>query len=525
MLRRRIKGLTLRLLLLTVTIAALLLMGYITQAWWTVVVLLAIFLLMVLVHDRFQSRHSILRNFPLIGRIRYMAEMIRPEIYQYFVESDTEGKPFNRRQRSMVYQRAKGVRNTVPFGTQLDMTFPGHEWVEHSMFPVEVDAEALRVKIGGSQCLKPYNSSLLNISAMSFGALSQTAIESLSQGARMGGFAMNTGEGGISKYHLVSGADLIWQIGTGYFGCRKEDGTFSPAHFQRNAAHPNVKMIELKLSQGAKPGKGGMLPAAKNTPEIAEMRNIAPFTDVISPAAHSAFNDVAGLLKFINYLRELSDGKPVGIKLCIGSKKQVEELFEAMDQTGLRPDYIAIDGAEGGTGAAPIEFSDNVGMPLHQAIPFVAGLINQYGLKNELKLIVAGKIVSAFDIMKILALGADLCYSARGMMMALGCIQALQCDSGKCPVGIATQDKYLQKGIVVTEKRVRVKNFHANTMNAVAALMGACGFENIEAIDPSKFHRRIDAKSVMSLKEIYLANQPSVTKIVCDGPVAVLSNN
>lgn len=504
--RHTFRGLTARLIIITVIFALLLVAIFITKSWQPILFAPALLLLGVLIKDRFQHKHAILRNYPVIGRVRYLAELVRPEIRQYFVESDTDGKPFSRRQRSLVYQRAKDVKDTIAFGSQLDAGKPGYEWVEHSIFPVKVDHESLRVTIGTRDCHQPYSSSLLNISAMSFGALSKTAIEALGQGARMGGFALNTGEGGISPYHEHSGADLIWQIGTGYFGCRSEDGTFSDILFAQRAALSRVKMIEIKLSQGAKPGKGGLLPAVKNTPEIAHIRNITPWTDVISPAGHSAFTNAFELLQFIAHLRKLSKGKPVGIKLCVGRKEQVEELFSAMLHLDIIPDFITVDGSEGGTGAAPLEFADHIGMPLHNGLALVSAMRDKYGLREDTKLIAAGKIVSGFDMIKALALGADLCYSARGMMMALGCIQALQCDSGKCPVGIATQDNFLAKGIVVTDKRVRVRNFHENTMKALAELMGACGFKNTSEILPSKIYRRIDNKEALSLAKIYFTH-------------------
>lgn len=449
-----------------------------------------------------QKKHTILRNFPLLGYFRYLLESIRPELRQYFWESDTDGRPFNRRQRSIVYQRAKNVRQTVPFGMQDDPSKPGHEWIAHSMFPVHIADKDLRVEIGNKLCSQPYSASILNIGAMSYGALSKTAISALNEGAALGGFAHNTGEGGISTYHR-SGGDLIWQIGTGYFGCRDAEGQFSPELFRLRAAQQDVKMVEIKLSQGAKPGHGGILPAAKNTPEIASIRNIAPHTTVYSPPAHSAFTSPLELVQFIGFLRELSEGKPVGFKMCIGDKQEFTAICNAIVATGIVPDFITIDGAEGGTGAAPLEFTDNIGMPLHEALAFVSQMLQLFNLKKDIKIIAAGRIITAFDMLKTFALGADLCYSARGMMLSMGCIQALKCDSGECPVGIATQTPSLYKGLSVTDKRVRVASFHKNTIHAMVEMMEACGFKTLGDIHASKFFRKVDALHTKSFQEIY----------------------
>lgn len=457
----------------------------------------------IYLYNVFQGKHTILRNFPVIGYLRYFFEGIRPEMRQYFFESDLDGKPFNRRQRSIVYQRAKNVRQTVPFGMQINSQEPGVEWISHSMFPVHIKEEDLRVKIGGRTCTQPYDASIYNVSAMSYGALSKTAVQALNGGARLGNFAHNTGEGGVSPYHLSEGGDLIWQIGTGYFGCRDKHGNFDPDLFREQARHPHIKMIELKLSQGAKPGHGGILPAQKNTPEIAAIRKVEPYTTVASPPAHSAFGDVFELLSFIQQLRIASGGKPIGIKLCIGEKEEFSELCRAMLVTKIYPDFIAIDGAEGGTGAAPLEFTDSLGMPLYDALAFVNKELNEYEIRKEVKVIAAGKIITGVDIIKAIALGADLCYSARGMMFALGCIQALQCDSGKCPVGIATQDKYLVKGLDPNDKKVRVFNFHRNMIKSTIEVMEACGFKSLADIKPEKVFRRAQSGKAMSFHEIY----------------------
>lgn len=451
-----------------------------------------------------QKKHSILRNYPVIGLFRYFFESIRPELRQYFWESDTDGTPFNRRQRSIVYQRAKNVLETVAFGMQSDPNSPGNEWVAHSVFPAKLSQKDLRVIVGNDECKQPYDLSILNISAMSYGALSKTAISSLNKGAMLGNFAHNTGEGGISEYHL-QGGDLIWQIGTGYFGCRNDDGTFSPDTFELNASKKEVKMIELKLSQGAKPGHGGILPAAKNTPEIAAIRHVTPGTTVVSPPAHKAFSTPMEMMQFIKKLRQLSDYKPVGFKICIGDKTEFISICEAMVATGIYPDFITIDGSEGGTGASPLEFTDNVGMPLYESLTFVTNTLRAFGIKKHIKILAAGKIITGFDILKAISLGADACYSARGMMFALGCVQALKCNEDTCPVGIATQNPKLYGGVNVADKKVRVSQFHKNTIRATLEIMEACGFQGLEDVVPSKFFRKIDPIRTMSFQEIYFS--------------------
>ena len=460
-----------------------------------------------------QGQHTILRNYPLLGYLRYFFESIRPELRQYFFESDLDGKPFSRRQRSIVYQRAKNVRQTVPFGMQANSQEIGFEWIAHTMFPVHVKEENLRVTVGSSSCRQPYSASIYNISAMSYGSLSKTAVTALSAGAKLGGFAHNTGEGGVSPFHIEGGGDLIWQIGTGYFGCRDKNGNFSEQLFREQVAHPHIKMVEIKLSQGAKPGHGGILPAAKNTPEIAAIRKVEPYTTVASPPAHNAFSDQFTMLLFIQKLRVLSEGKPIGIKLCIGNKQEFEQLCREMKHNQIFPDFITIDGAEGGTGAAPLEFTDSLGMPLYDALAYVQTMLVKYGLRDEIKLIAAGKIITGVDILKALSLGADLCYSARGMMFALGCIQALQCDSGRCPVGIATQDKNLYSGLDVADKRVRVANFHGNTIKSTIEVMEACGFATLGDVTPDKIFRRVEQGNTLSFKDIYFPRRAAATEV------------
>lgn len=458
------------------------------------------------IFDIVQTKHTIRRNFPLIGRFRYILESIRPEIMQYFVETDTEGRPLNRILRSLVYRRAKKENDTEPFGTQMDLYHAGYEWMEHSMYakhnPKEI-GEFPRLLIGGKDCKQPYSSSLLNISAMSFGSLSRNAILALNQGAKMGNFAHNTGEGGISDYHLQAGGDLIWQIGTGYFGCRNDDGTFNEETFRENALRPQVKMIEIKLSQGAKPGHGGILPAAKNTEEIAKIRHIKPHIAVHSPPAHSAFADPIQFMYFIKKLRDLSDGKPIGFKLCIGRKQEFMDFCEAMVYTGITPDFITVDGGEGGTGAAPVEFSNSMGMPLREGLVFVHDTLVGFALRKEIKVIVAGKIITGFSMARAIALGADGCNSARAMMLSIGCIQALKCNTNTCPVGVATQNKSLEKGLVVADKAPRVKNYHEATIHSFLELVAAAGLDGPYELSREHISKRIGMYNVRTYDEIY----------------------
>lgn len=463
-------------------------------------------LILMGVFDIVQKHHTIRRNFPVIGRFRYVLESIRPEIQQYFVETDTEGRPLNRILRSVVYRRAKGETDTVPFGTQKDLYRSGYEWMEHSMYaknnPKEI-GQFPRLLIGGKDCKQPYSSSLLNISAMSFGSLSDNAIMSLNKGAKMGGFAHNTGEGGISDYHLKYGGDLIWQIGTGYFGCRNEDGTFNEETFRTNAIRTEVKMIEIKLSQGAKPGHGGILPAIKNTEEIARIRDIKPGISVHSPPSHSAFSDPIQFMSFIKKLRDLSDGKPIGFKLCVGRKQEFMDFCEAMIHTGITPDFISVDGGEGGTGAAPVEFSNTMGMPLREGLIFVHDTLVGFGLRKDIKVIVAGKIITGFHMARAIALGADGCNSARAMMLSIGCIQALQCNTNTCPVGVATQNRSLIKGLVVEDKAPRAKNYQEATIHSFLELIAAAGLDSPGDLKREHISKRIGMNTIMTYDEIY----------------------
>lgn len=452
--------------------------------FWIVIIVLTLFFMGV--YDSVQGKHAIRRNFPLLGRMRYMLESISPELQQYFIERNTDGTPFSRNERALAYQRAKNVTDTRAFGTQLEINNASYEGLKQSIYPAKILSEPPRVTIGGKDCQQPYSASLLNISAMSFGSLSANAIEALNIGAKKGGFYHNTGEGGISDYHL-QGGDLAWQIGTGYFGCRTEEGRFSPEAFKKQAQLKQVKMIELKISQGAKPGHGGVLPAVKNTEEIARIRLLSPHTTVLSPPGHKEFSEAKGLLRFIQKLRELSGGKPVGFKLCIGRTDEFVDICKAMKETNILPDFIAVDGAEGGTGAAPKEFSDGVGMPLQPALIFVHQTLTKHGLRDKLKVIASGKIISGISILKMLALGADLCNCARGFLFSIGCIQALRCNSNACPTGVATQNKMLMKGLVVTEKSERAYRFHMNTLHAALELLAAAGCSDLKTMTIDMF--------------------------------------
>ncbi|WP_408095680.1 FMN-binding glutamate synthase family protein [Peredibacter sp. HCB2-198] len=464
--------------------------------------LLTVPLFVIGIIDMKQTKHSIRRNFPVIGHMRYLLEMIRPEINQYFIESNTDGTPFSREERSVVYQRSKKVTDTIPFGTQRNVYEEGYEYVPHSMSPVHVDPKSLRVSIGGKDCKKPYLASIFNISAMSYGSLSKNAVLALNGGAKDGAFAHNTGEGGISPYHLENGGDLIWQIGTGYFGCRDDQGNFNPSLFAERASDDRVKMIEIKLSQGAKPGHGGILPKEKLTPEISKIRSVPMGKDVISPPGHSAFTTPKELCLFIQKLRDFSGGKPVGIKLSIGRESEFFAFCKAMLETGITPDYISIDGSEGGTGAAPLEFSNSVGMPGQDAILFVVNTLRGLNLKKDIKVLASGKLTSAFGIIRLLSMGVDVCYAARPFMLSLGCIQALRCNTNDCPTGVATQDPHLVGGLVVTNKRKRVKNFHEQTIKGVAEILGAMGVSDHHDLTPHHLRRRVSQLDVRPLSDM-----------------------
>lgn len=454
-------------------------------------------------YDILQKEHAVLRNFPVLGHGRYLMEMIRPEVSQYFIELDGDGRPFSREERSLVYQRAKAVTDTLPFGTRQNVSAEGYEWLNHSLAPEPVLSAEPRITIGGPACTHPYAASLLNISAMSYGALSKNAVLALNGGAKLGGFAQNTGEGGISPYHLEPGGDLIWQIGTGYFGCRTKAGGFDPARFRDLAQQAIVKMIEIKLSQGAKPGHGGILPGSKVSEEIARIRGVETGQTIVSSPHHSAFSTPHGLLEFIAQLRDLSGGKPVGFKLCLGRRQEFFSICKAMLKSGITPDYIVVDGAEGGTGAAPLEFVNSVGAPLDHGIVFIHNALVGVGLRDQVRLIASGRIISGFNIASKLALGADLCYSGRGFMFALGCIQALRCNTNKCPVGVTTQNPKLVAGLVVLDKVHRVANYHRATVRGFLELLSAAGLRDPSELKPAHISRQVSSTDVRTYDQIF----------------------
>ncbi len=458
--------------------------------------------------DMTQTRQAVRRNFPVIGHGRYLLEAIRPEINQYFVESNNDGKPFSRNDRSVVYQRAKGELDTLPFGTQRDVYAPGYEWINHSLAPKTPDHTTERILVGGPGCTQPYSASIFNVSAMSYGSLSKNAVLALNTGAKIGGFAHNTGEGGLSPYHLDPGGDLIWQIGTGYFSCRDKQGRFNLDEFVKRAILPNVKMIEIKLSQGAKPGHGGILPAKKLTAEIIAIRGVEPGKDVISPPAHTAFSTPAGLIRFVQELREASGGKPVGFKLCVGKRREFLAIIKAMLASGVTPDFITVDGGEGGTGAAPLEFSDSVGTPLNEGLSFVHNALVGAGLRDRIRVIASAKVNTGFQIATKVALGADMCNAARAMMFAIGCIQALRCNSNQCPTGVATQDPALVDGLHVGDKSTRVARYHRETVKSFFEVLGAAGFTRPADLKPWYIMRRVTSTEIRNYSEIYPAIEP-----------------
>ncbi len=469
--------------------------------WFLAAAMAALFALGI--HDLFQTRHAILRNYPIAAHLRFMLEGFRPEMRQYFFEGDKDGAPFPRDKRAIVYQRAKKELDKRPFGTMFDVYQEQYEWLHHSLAPKPpAEMANMRVLIGG-QTTQPYSASLLNISAMSYGALSANAVRSLNKGAQIGGFFHDTGEGGVSPYHREFGGDLVWEVGSGYFGCRADGGGFDAGRFAATAADPQIKMIELKLSQGAKPGHGGVLPAAKVTAEIASIRGVPMGQDCVSPASHSAFSNPVGLLEFIARMRELSGGKPTGFKLCIGHPWEFMALCKAMLDTGITPDFIVVDGKEGGTGAAPLEFMDHVGMPLRDGLSFVHNALVGVGLRDRIRIGASGKITSAFDMAKVMALGADWCNAARGFMFAVGCIQAQACHTGHCPTGVTSQDPMRQRAIVVPDKAERVANFHRNTLHALTELVAAAGLPHPSALRPHHFLRRASSDKVISFAEQY----------------------
>ena len=462
-------------------------------------------------YDLSQSAHSITRNYPILGHMRFLLEGAGPELHQYFVESNTSGRPFDRDQRSLMYQRAKDIEGLKPFGTELDVYAPGYGYISQSVAPrplIEDPARSLRVDVGGPECKQPYSASLLNVSAMSFGALSSNAILAINTGAKLGGFAHNTGEGGFSRYHREPGADIIWQIGTGYFGCRNTNGSFDAEMFAEQASVEQVKMIELKISQGAKPGHGGILPGIKVTQEIADARKVPVGVDCFSPPGHSTFSTPTGLLEFIATLRERSGGKPVGFKICIGAPREFFSICKAMLETGITPDFITVDGAEGGTGAAPIEFSNHLGVPLREGLIVVHNALVGIGLRDKLRIAASGKRISSYEFATAMALGANWCNIARGFMFSVGCIQSQSCHTHRCPVGVATQDARLQRALVVEDKAQRVYNFHRNTVHGLAEMTAACGLDHPNDFGPDQVFERISPHEVPRLDQLYQFCQP-----------------
>ncbi len=502
------------------TLASLALV-FISPLFWIAFVFFGFFTL-IGIRDVRQQRHAILRNYPILGNLRWILESIRPEIRQYLMESDSDKEPFSRDDRSIVYQRAKGAEDKRPFGTREDVYAAGYSWITHSVLARDDLPWDCRVKIGNDTCKQPYQASIFNISAMSFGALSANAISALNRGAKLGGFAHDTGEGGISRYHREGGGDLIYEIGSGYYGCRNEDGTFSAEKFAEQAADPQVKMIEVKLSQGAKPGHGGMLPASKISEEIAEARGIPMDKDCLSPATHSKFSTPSEFVHFLQELRELSNGKPVGFKLCVGHRREFMCMVKAMLETGIVPDFIVVDGKEGGTGAAPLEFANHIGMPLVEGLTFVVNTLVGAGLRDQIKIGAAGKLVTAFDLARVYALGADWVNSARGFMFAIGCVQAQACHTNHCPVGITTQDKLRQRALDVQSKTVRVTNFHRNTLEAVAEMIGAAGLNGPEELQPKHLMIRQKNGQTISGARVYLRMKPNA---LIDDDVEIMSES
>ena len=455
------------------------------------------------IRDLFQKNHAILRNYPISAHLRFLFEEIRPELRQYFFESEKDGTPYSRDTRSVVYQRAKMQLDKRPFGTQVDVYSDGYEWMHHSIAPRPEARTSFRITVGGPECTKPYSASVFNISAMSFGALSPNAIRALNAGAKLGNFAHDTGEGGVSPYHQEAGGDIIWEVGSGYFGCRTKDGHFDPDKFAKVASGDQIKMVELKLSQGAKPGHGGVLPGAKVSPEIAVTRGVPEGVDCISPSCHSAFSTPIEMMQFIATMRKLSGGKPTGFKLCIGHPWEFLAVCKAMLETDIYPDFIVVDGKEGGTGAAPLEFTDHLGMPMREGLNFVHNALIGINARDRIKIGAAGKIISAFDIARVMALGADWCNSARGFMFALGCIQSQSCHTDKCPTGVSTQDRVRQRALVVPDKAERVFNFQRATIEALAELVAAAGLDHPTQFSPAHFSRRVSPNEVKSFTELY----------------------
>ncbi len=511
----RITSLGIWYMSIVVSIACVVL-GIVHCPWWLMGLIWGLPTAAVGLWDVTQTRHSILRNYPILGHLRFFFESIRPEMMQYFVETDEAGRPYNRVQRTAVYERAKNLEDVKPFGTELDVYGTEYEYIRHSIAPKPKQDHNFRVEIGNSQCSKPYHASVLNISAMSFGALSPHALESLNLGAKLGNFYHDTGEGGVSPYHIKHGGDLVWEVGTGYFGCRDDQGNFNPDMFHEIAVMDQIKMVEIKVSQGAKAGHGGVLPGAKVDAEIARVRRIPEGKDCISPAFHTAFSTPTGLLEFTAKLRELSGGKPAGFKLCIGRPHEFMAVCKAIQTTGILPDFIVIDGAEGGTGAGPVEFLDHMGVPLTEGLLFAHNALVGMGLRDHIKIGASGKIATAFNIAQRMAMGADWCNAARAFMFAVGCIQAERCHTNTCPVGVATQDPKLFRGLVVGDKSQRVYHYHQNTLEALAEVTAATGLMHPSEFDEKHIARRITPTQVEPYAEIYDFLKPGELIDQCD---------
>lgn len=455
-------------------------------------------------NDFLQTKHTIRRNFPVLGLARYFLEFIGPELRQYLFHDEKSDRPIPRYIRSWVYAHSKQELATVAFGTLRDIDNPGTILIRHSAFPVNTVKDDFNCKFRvtvGHRRKHPYSSSIFNISAMSYGSLGKNAVLALSNGAKKGNFYHNTGEGGVSKYHKEGGADLCVQIGTGKFGVRDEEGSFCTNKFQKLAELEQVKMFEVKLSQGAKPGKGGVLPKEKITDEIAEARGVGKDRDILSPPAHKEWKDEYGMLEWIKMLQELG-GKPVGIKFCLGKPSFLDDLIKAIIETKIMPDFITIDGAEGATGAAPLAHTDYLGYPLKDALMMLDNRLREAGLRDEIKVIASGKVFTGADLAIMIALGADLCNSARGFMLSIGCIHALKCNTNHCPSGVATHDPWLQRGLVVEQKIPRVAHYHNSVLYEFTSLLHACGHSCPEELKRSDVMEVIDQHKIVSLDDI-----------------------
>lgn len=501
---------------LLVLAACLVVPALLTSPWWWLPALVLMALGVLGVADLTQRRHSVLRNYPVIGHLRFVLESLRPELQQYFIERNFDGRPFDRDVRTLVYERSKGTEAEEPFGTERDVYEDGYEFFVPSMAPGPVPEEPPRVRIGGPDCTRPYDMALLNVSAMSFGSLSANAILALNRGAAMGGFAHDTGEGGLSEYHLRPGGDLVWELGTGYFGCRTAEGAFDPSEFASKAAHEHIKCVSLKLSQGAKPGIGGVLPGNKVTAEIARVREVPQGRTVISPPYHQVFSTPRELVTFIATMRELAGGKPTGFKLCVGSRRQFLAVCKAMLQEGVTPDFIIVDGAEGGTGAAPLEFADHLGAPLTEGLITVHSALVGCGLRDRIKIGASGKVATGADVVKRLLHGADFTNAARAMMMAVGCIQAQRCHTNTCPVGVATQDPRRARALDVDDKSARVHRFQRSTLDSALQMMAAMGVQHPGELRPHMLRRRIGPATVRSYEDLY--DWPAPGELLAEPP-------